>query len=288
MLNIFRKFIWYVSSKMGTFRGKERFVRLISRPNSLGSLTINRDGVAWLIQGHDLNEFAIAVRKNHSSIISDALSNELKLHNYHVLWDIGANIGAISLPLLKKHNGLVSVLFEQSAEVAGRLIRNLSLNPNLLNRSIIMNIALSDNEGLTKFYVSNEPFNSGTGGLGLSHNRFQFPVNVQTYAGDNLVASGKCPVPDLIKIDVEGFEINVLKGLKQTLAKHHPTILFEHSLYRLKERDGARDEVIRFLESLGYFVSRLSDNKPITLGDLDKDADFIARAMTLLHGLNPV
>jgi FkbM family methyltransferase len=279
MLNIFRKFVWYVSSKTGTFKGKEGFVRLISRPNSLGSITVNRQGVAWLIQGHDLNEFAVAVRKNHSSQISDAISNELKLHNYKVLWDIGANIGAISLPLLKKHDALTSVLFEPSAEVAGRLIRNLSINPNLLGRAIVMNVALSDNEGLTEFYVSNEPFNSGTAGLGLSHNRFQFPVHVQTYTGDGLIASGKCPIPDLIKIDVEGFEINVFRGLQHTLMKHHPPILFEHSLYRLKERDGTHDEVTRFLESLGYTVFRLSDNKPITPADLDKDADFIARAI---------
>jgi FkbM family methyltransferase len=279
MLNIFRKLIWYVSSKTPTFRRKEGFVRLISRPNSLGTVTISRDGVAWLLQGHDLNEFAIAVRKNHSSLISNALSDEIRLHNRHVLWDIGANIGAISLPLLRKHNELMSVLFEPSAEVAGRLIRNLSINPDLLNRSLIMNIALSDIDALTRFYVSNEPFNSGTAGLGFSHNRFQFPVGVQTYAGDSLIASGKCPAPDLIKIDVEGFEIDVFKGLKGTLLKHHPPILFEHSLYRLRERGCANDEVTRFLESLGYTVFRLSDDKPIAPADLDKDADFIARAI---------
>ena len=140
-----------------------------------------------------------------------------------------------------------------------------------------MNIALSDSEGLTKFYVSNESFNSGMGGLGLSQSRFQFPVNVQTYTGDNLIASAKCSIPDIIKIDVEGFEINVFRGLKQTLMKHHPTIIFEHAPYKLKERNLVHDEVKRFLESLGYAIYRLSDNSPLTLADLDKEDDFIAR-----------
>jgi FkbM family methyltransferase len=268
-----------VSSKTAPFKGKERVVSLISRPGSPGSVTIQRGGVGWVVQGHDLNEFTIAVRPNHSSLISSALDREIERNNYKVFWDIGANIGAISLPLLRKHSGLTSILFEPSAEVAGRLIRNLSINPDLHDRVKLMNVALSDSEGLTEFYVSNEPFNSGTAGLGFSHNRFRFPVNVQAYTGDGLIAAGKCPAPDLIKIDVEGFEINVFKGLKQTLAKHRPPIVFEHSLYRLKERGSSVDEVSGFLESLGYTVLRLSDRLPITRADLDQDADFIACAI---------
>jgi FkbM family methyltransferase len=279
MLSPFRRLVWYVSSKTAPFKGKERVVSLISRPGSTGSVTIQRGGVGWVVQGHDLNEFTIAVRPNHSSLISSALDREIERNNYKVFWDIGANIGAISLPLLRKHSGLTSILFEPSAEVAGRLVRNLSINPDLHDRVKVMNVALSDSEGLTEFYVSNEPFNSGTAGLGFSHNRFRFPVNVQAYTGDGLIAAGKCPVPDLIKIDVEGFEINVFKGLRQTLAKHHPPIVFEHSLYRLKERGSSVDEVSGFLESLGYTVLRLSDRLPVTRADLDQDADFIACAI---------
>jgi FkbM family methyltransferase len=276
MLTQFRRLVWYWSSKTASFKGKERVVSLVSRPGSAGSVTIRRAGVAWAVQGHDLNEFAIAVRPNHSSLISNALDKEIALHNYKVLWDIGANIGAISLPLLAKHSGLSSILFEPSAEVAGRLVRNLSINPDLLGRAKIMNVALSDGEGLTEFYVSNEPFNSGTAGLGFSHNRFRFPVNVQAYTGDSLIAAGKCSAPHLIKIDVEGFEINVFRGLRQTLAKYHPPIVFEHSLYRLRERGSPADEVTGFLKSMGYAVLRLSDRMPVTDADLDRDADFIA------------
>src|SRR4051794_3478472 len=108
MLNIFRKFIWYLSSRTKHFRGKERLVSLVSRPANSGSVFIRRDGVTWQVRGHDLNEFALAVRKNHSFVVSNALNNELQQHNYGVLWDIGANIGGISLPLLRKHEKLTS------------------------------------------------------------------------------------------------------------------------------------------------------------------------------------
>jgi len=277
VIDTLRKLIWDVSSQIVPFKGKERILDFISRPRSLKLINIKRDGVSWLIQGHDLNEFYIAVRKTHSPLLLETLNNEIKTNNFKVFWDIGANIGAVSLPILKKFDEVNAVLFEPSAEVAGRLIRNLSNNPDLFQRSIVLNLALSDSEGINNFYVSNEAFNSGTAGLGISHNRFQFAVRVQTYTGDSLIASGKCPVPEIIKIDVEGFEFEVLQGLKQTLINHHPPIIFEHAVYRLKERKLAYDEVTNFLESLGYAIYRLSNHKRITPADLDDDADFIAK-----------
>lgn len=276
-MNALRKLVWLASSRTGHFKGKEGLVGLISRPSGTGAAVIVREGVKWSLRGHDLNEFALAVRRNHSPALSAALDREIGRRDAKVYWDIGANIGAIALPLMRKFPALRAVLFEPSAEVAGRLIHNVTGNPELAARTMVMNVALSDSTGLCSFYVSNEPFNSGTAGLGLSHNRFQMPVWVQAYTGDSLVAAGKCPPPDCLKIDVEGFEIEVFRGLRETLAKHHPTILFEHSIYRLEERKLPRSEVADFLKSLGYAIFSVADDKRIEWSDLDADHDFVAR-----------
>src|SRR5438552_3483116 len=124
MFKAFKKLIWYLSYQTRSFKGKERLVALISRPRSLGHVKTERQGVNWFLEGHDLNEFAIAVRQNHSPILSKRLSEEIENNNIKVFWDIGANIGAITLPLLKTFSNLQAILFEPSAEVAGRLIRN--------------------------------------------------------------------------------------------------------------------------------------------------------------------
>jgi FkbM family methyltransferase len=205
-----------------------------------------------------------------------ALRREIKENRRKLLWDIGANIGGVSIPLLKEHDGVESIMFEPSAEVAGRLIRNLMCNPNLLDRAAVMNVALSDSVGLAKFFVSNEPQNSGVAGLGHSHNRYTFPVRVQSYTGDSLIASGACRPPDLIKIDVEGFEMDVLKGLEATLSSSYPAIVFEHAIYRLKEVGRPVDEVTSFLRGLGYEVSGIDTGKPVTAADLNADGDFLA------------
>jgi FkbM family methyltransferase len=277
MFNSVRKLIWSISSQIDYFKGKERIVALLSRPKFSNQIIIKRQGVIWNLQGHDINEFYIAVRNNHSSLLSSSLIKEINNHKITNFWDIGANIGAISLPLLKKFNQLEAILFEPSAEVAGRLIRNIAQNPDLHPRVKILTIALSDSNGIDNFYVSNETFNSGVAGLGHSDNRYKFAVGVQTYTGDSLIMLKKYSPPQLIKIDVEGFELEVFKGLKNTLLEYHPTIIFEHSLYRLKERNQSKNSVTDFLESLGYSIFNESSNKKIIESDLDNDSDFIAR-----------
>jgi len=126
--------IWNISLKFSDFKGKETIAALFSRPIALNQVEIERQGVIWHLQGHDINEFAIAVRKNHSYLLSCTLNDEIEKEKIKIFWDIGANIGAISLPLLKKFNELEAILFEPSAEVAGRLIRNIASNPDLCSR----------------------------------------------------------------------------------------------------------------------------------------------------------
>lgn len=272
-----RKAIWDIASGTPPFRGKLRLVSMLTKPDAHEAVRVRRNGVSWMLRGHDLSELKIAILKEHSTVVTQALRREIAENRHRTLWDIGANIGGISIPLLNEHKGIKSVMFEPSAEVAGRLIQNLLCNPDLLDRAAVMNVALSDSSGLVKFFVSNEPHNSGVAGLGHSHNRHTFPIMVQSHTGDNLIASNACPPPDLIKIDVEGFEINVLKGLESTLTRTHPTIVFEHALYRLEEVNRPVDEVTSFLRGIGYEVYRIDTGKPVTASDLGTDADFLAK-----------
>lgn len=273
----FRKLVWKISSETPNFKGKLRMVNFLSRPTTPDGINITRDGVKWFIQGCDLNEFRAAVQKSHSGEIIDAINKEINKDKPTVIWDIGANIGAISLPILNKNINTVSYMFEPNAKVAGRLIGNVFLNPHLVERTKIINVALSETNGLVNFYVGNTPKNSGMSGLGHSPDRYSFPVTLQSYTGDKLISDGICESPDIIKIDVEGFEINVLKGLIMTLSNYHPKIIFEHSIFRLKEANQTNSAVTDFLRSIGYELFRLDNNKPVSADDIGQDGDFIAK-----------
>lgn len=277
MIVYFRKFTWKVSSLLPPFKGKERIVSLLSRPLMGGSIKIKRQGIIWSLYGHDLNEFSIAVRKNHSPVLSSAIREILDKEKISVMWDIGANIGAISLPLLFAYPKLNIDMFEPSPEVAGRLVANFGNNPSLNQRGQIFNLALSNVDGLSEFYVSSEFENSGLAGLGGSLNRSIYPVKLQSYQGDTLIKAGKVQPPQLIKIDVEGFEYEVFSGLENTLRKYKPIIIFEHALYRIAERNHDKGLVIDLLQSFGYKIYRIEDGALIEARDLEKDADFIAK-----------
>jgi FkbM family methyltransferase len=67
-------------------------------------------------------------------------------------------------------------------------------------------------------------------------------------------AAERYPVPDLIKIDAEGVEMDVLIGGRALIAKHHPIVLVE-----LMERSEAQESEARSLMP-GYDFSHLGDN----------------------------
>lgn len=60
-------------------------------------------------------------------------------------------------------------------------------------------------------------------------------------------------VPDVIKIDVEGAELLVLRGARQVLAQHRPSLLLGVHPYWLPRSDSTRD-IFDLLESLGYEI----------------------------------
>lgn len=130
-------------------------------------------------------------------------------------WDIGANCG--------QHTIFVAGLgarveaFEPFAPVREKLTVNASLNKGLAIN--IHPVALSDSAG-NAFFAPPDNENLGTGHLASAG-----AVSVPTMRGDDVPA----PAPAIIKIDVEGHEGAVLRGLARTINASRPIILCEFS-----------------------------------------------------------
>ncbi len=71
-------------------------------------------------------------------------------------------------------------------------------------------------------------------------------IQVQVRRGDAALRELHLPAPNVVKIDVEGFEPNVFSGLAETIAQHHPILAFEH-IY-------LSDEQIQELVPEGYLL----------------------------------
>jgi len=98
----------------------------------------------------------------------------------------------------------------------------------------------------------------------------QRAVPVETL--DSLVGSGVCPPPDLIKLDVQGFELEVLAGARETL-EHVQAVVMEISLYPFQSGMPIMHEAVAHLASHSLVVSDILSikSRPLdkTAGQLD-------------------
>lgn len=280
-----RRLLANLALRTPAVRGKTRVLR---RADALlrsldGSPMLWQAGqVRYELRTEDLIDFSLLYAGAYQSGMGRYLTGRLRGAE-RVMWDVGANVGSVCLPVAAACPGLTVHAFEPSPTVSARLTRNLALNAALTGRVIPHRLALSDRAGEADFFVSNERHNSGVGGLSPAPNRAQASTRVETVRGDDLIAAGRAPRPDLIKIDVEGFEHAVLSGLSALLADTEPLeVIFEHSLYRLDGAgDKARSTNADLMRDHGFELSVLDDThaqaRPLTEADLQQDCDIIAR-----------
>jgi FkbM family methyltransferase len=142
------------------------------------------------------------------------------------LWDIGANAGLHGITVKKLRPTAQVVCFEPSPPMLEVLHRNIRLNGLDVQ---VMELALSDRGGEQVFHVSS----AGNPGMSTlrpwSGARYERQIVVKTATGDALVESGEAPAPTVVKVDVEGHELEVLRGLSRTLGKLR-AVVFEDAL----------------------------------------------------------
>jgi FkbM family methyltransferase len=137
-----------------------------------------------------------------------------------VVYDIGAHVGFFTLLCSALAGPAGSVrAFEPRLENVERLTANLRANDARNVR--VVEAAVCDSEGEAAFIADDCTLEGRLGDSGDS-----VSVRVTTTTVDACVAGGM-PLPDVLKIDVEGAEGSVIRGAAETIAKHGPTLLIE-------------------------------------------------------------
>lgn len=201
-----------------------------------------------------------------------------------IFYDIGANVGFFSILGAKivKSSGKVYA-FEPEAKNAATLRRNAMQN-NFDNVTVIEK-AVSKTTGEEKLwlreYCGSHSLASDDSEFALkatnkkdsssdntpqqaesvpSFLRIKECVTVETVAIDDLLEQQEIEPPTLVKIDVEGAEINVLQGMSQTLKKYHPIIIYEVDDENQEGLLGKRKQVDDFLLAHGYEIKPLAES----------------------------
>jgi len=171
-----------------------------------------------------------------------------------VVYDIGANVGFFTVIAARLCPQGRVVAFEPLPENLERIRHNVALN-NLQN-IIVRSEALCDTDAQSRFEVSPEPTWGKLVSVGKGIGTKVGTIDVKVSRLDSLVKAGEIPIPELIKIDVEGAEIGVLRGAESTLHQARPVLLIE--------LHGTNQAIASLLESLAYSAAVLGDTRAIT------------------------
>ncbi|MDI9357018.1 MAG: FkbM family methyltransferase [Chitinophagaceae bacterium] len=197
-----------------------------------------------------------------------------KIQKDSIIFDIGANVGVMTLPFAQMvPNGSVYA-FEPTFYALEKLKKNVSLNPNLSKNIHIFQCFLSEeskkNAHITaysswKINGKNNKENH-TIHCGTAMNS----ENVYSITLDDFVKEHNIPRIDFIKIDTDGHEPMVLKGGKKTIQIFKPIIIFEVGMYVLKEKNIDFIFYVNYFDDLGYTLYDTKTEKKILASNYSK------------------
>ena len=202
---------------------------------------------------------AVRLGRNLGTVLSHGVAEEgeerdllialARANRSRSYWDIGANYGLFTFALRAADPTLQIEAFEPDPDCLALLRRTVRDHGS--DRIRLHALALSGNEGTAPF--ERDLLTGATGGLieagdtsATTTTQLRNPrvIDVPTSTMD--VESAKIGMPDIVKIDVEGAELDVLQGGRRTLREHRPILLVECTR--------KQDEVRQILEDVGYEV----------------------------------
>ena len=172
--------------------------------------------------------------------------------------DVGANIGVYALPWAAINADVTVHCFEPNPAVRSRLARNVALN-RLTARIRLHTEALSDHAGTATLY-GNDDMSSLNKGV-YTGARQAVPTEVPLARLDDIFDIEGPPL-SLMKIDVQGHELEVLRGAHAVISRHRPVLILEHEddLYlSASEASERKTDLSKLLSQLGYetlYISR--------------------------------
>ena len=246
----------------------EKVLKLIKNPLSLFR-RLRQNILLKQIPDRDLllpwNDMEILVRSPHKSIIGRSLLFkkiwEPDVTKFITSWikpgmvalDIGADIGYYTLLFAKIVGPKGKIYsFEPIPEAKWYLDKNIKNNN--LNNVKTFSFALFDKQGNV---CLEDPFIKSKINLSKKTLRDN-DIMVEMKIFDSWRLNDITEKVDLVKIDVEGSEINTLRGMKATLQNEHPAILVEVHPHQLKSFGFIANDLVKFLKTFAYKITPIN------------------------------
>jgi len=167
-----------------------------------------------------------------------------------VFYDVGAHLGWHAVVAASVDADVDVVAFEPHPDIASRLSAVLETTGH---DATVEEVALYDSPGTVEFTAAPEA------GAQIAGARGDHPgetISVETVDGDSLMEREEIQPPDILKVDAEGAEAAVLRGLERTIDADPPRIIY-------CEIHEEQRPVTRLLEEYGYEWSTFKSARPL-------------------------
>lgn len=184
--------------------------------------------------------------------------------------DIGAQIGYLSLEMaFAADHGTRVVSFEPEPVNLDRFSHNIALNRT--DNVTVVPRAVSDRDGAIRLYMSKDN-NAGThstiqGVSNVSSEYIEIPcVRLDSYVSEHAIQH-----IGLIKIDVEGGELEVVRGAEHVLRSQQPALIIEMSSGLQSARGFTVPQFKSMLKDWGFSPFTINDDGTLRPSPLDQD-----------------
>lgn len=210
-----------------------------------------RNKIRWnldLEEGIDLSVYLFGTSERKISNLKKLLS---KNTDNPTILDIGANIGSVSLLLAKIFEKSKIFAIEPTNYAFNKLSNNLKLNKELENKVFLRQLFITNSKKPDEVWSSWNFDNSNK--KHQKHLGTLKKIKQNTYLKlDQFIKNENLNNVDFIKLDVDGYELDVLTSGEDFLKKNKPIIFVEIAPYLYPEFGYSCQELIKFILKLNY------------------------------------
>lgn len=183
------------------------------------------------------------------------------------VYDVGGDQGIYTLFFARRVGPRGRVItFEPNPESHRRISDNVALNG--FRNVDVRPLGLGERrDRLTFVFPEGEPARGSADASIQSQilgERAPQRIEIEVNSLDDEIASRRLPAPDLVKIDVEGLEGHVLRGMRETLKRARPRLFIEIHGAEASDKDRNAREVVTILCDEGYKVLHVESGQEVT------------------------
>lgn len=214
--------------------------------------------------GFEIHGLGYLKKMQSTSSLKDVLIiiNGLSQAQISVIFDVGSNRGLTTQEYLDNFPNATIHAFEPFEEVYTDYLRKFSSN-----KKVIFNpLALSDKIGISILNINNSVDTNSllkSKFIGASSDKSCVTMSstqVHTTTIDEYVMKHRINKIDILKIDVQGNELNVLKGAKIALAENRISMIYLETYFKAQYEDQPLfNDIFSFLYSKGYELQDIYD-----------------------------